>query len=267
MGKNLGEWLNLCTPKGRIVVGPMYELQKFSWEDGVKTSLPEDKWRYRFGLAIPKSDPGTRPMLVKLYNHVLSIYSANEAAVRNGVVEAIKKGFVKRSGFSWKIYDGDIPSSITGQKPKNSTGCYVLPFDIPEYIRGAPARFNTYDWRNQPIDWTEIRLGYECDVAFSVIDNGIVTSTPGGRSAGIYLNAQYVRYLGTGEEITLTPAIDELMPPAPAPAMGFPAHEQDAQDQQAEFAQGPGIQNGASASTETASHTEASLFPGFDQQA
>ena len=224
MAKNIGTWLNLCTPKGRIVTGPLYELNKFEWRNGQKVLLSQEKWKYKFGLAIPKSEPATGVLMGAIFNHVRSTYAANETAVRNGVIGAIDKGLQKRSGFSWKIYDGDAPNELTGKKPKHCEGCYVLPFELPEFIKGQPAKFLTYRWDNQPIDWTEVKLGYEADVAFSVIDNGLLVSVPGGASAGIYLNAKYVRYLGTGEEIVFGPSIDQIMPAAPTPPMkGFGA--------------------------------------------
>jgi len=209
----IGTYLNLCTPKGRIISGPLYQLNKTEWRNGAQVPVTQDKWRYKFGLALPKSDQATLALLGKIYNHALATYAAYPP-----VVAAIKLGLQKRSGFSWKIFDGDV-AGLNGKTPKNCEGCYVLPFELPELINGQPARFKTVRWNNDPIDWSEVKLGYDCDVAFSVIDNGITVSVPGGSSAGIYLNAAYVRYLGTGEEIVFAPSVDQLMAPAVAPPM------------------------------------------------
>jgi hypothetical protein len=225
MANSIGTWLNIKqSPKGRIVTGSVNTLNKVEWRNGQQFPLPQEKWKYKFGLALPKNDPDTIQILNAIYNHVWATYSANEIAVRNGVLTAIEKGLQKRSGFSWKIYDGDAPNERTGQKPKFCEGCYIFPFELPEFMKGQPAKFKTYRWDNQPIDPSEIKLGYDVDMAFSVIDNGLLVSVPGGASAGIYLNAQFIRYLGTGEEIVFGPSIDQVMVPAKAPPMkGFGA--------------------------------------------
>ena len=214
--EHIGGFLNLVTPKGRIVKGSLTELVTTKYEFNpatkkyVEVPLEANKHRYSFHLALKKSDPATKALLGAMYRHALGVYAAYDI-----IVEAIKKGLQKNSGFSWKVYDGDAINPNTGKAPAFCEGCYVFPFDTR-----PPRGFKAYRWDNTPIPAEDVKCGFECDVAFSVVDNNKKVSIPGGASAGLYLNAQCVRYLGTGEEIAVGPSINELMAPAAAPQLG-----------------------------------------------
>lgn len=214
--EHIGGFLNLVTPKGRIVKGSLTELVTTKYEFNPATKkydevpLEPNKHHYSFHLALKKSDPATKALLGAMYHHALGVYAAYDT-----IVAAIKKGLQKNSGFSWKVYDGDVINPNTGKAPAFCEGCYVFPFDTR-----PPRGFKAYKWDNKPIPAEDVKCGYECDIAFSVVDNNKKVSIPGGASAGLYLNIQCVRYLGTGEEITSGPSINELMKPASAPQLG-----------------------------------------------
>lgn len=215
MASHLGTYLNLCTPKGRIIKGSTSELitSEFKWNPVTKRyeekPLPADKHKRSITLALRKDNPAVTEMLQKMYLHARSIY-----APYPDIIAAIDRLIVPKSGFAWKIYDGDTPNQNTNKTDPNGKGCWLLQFD--SY---PPRGFRTITWNNQPIAPEDVKTGYECDIAFSIIDNGLVQSVPGGTSSGIYLNATFVRYLGTGEEIVRGPSADQLMPAAQAPAM------------------------------------------------
>lgn len=216
---SIGTYINLYTPKGRIIKGSTSELVtvEYKWDEATRryitSPLPEDKHKYTIHLAVRKDNLETTKMLQAIYEYCVKTYAQYPT-----VITAINRLLTPLSGFSWKMYDGDIVNKNTGKADPNSKGCWVMQFDTR-----PPREFRTIAWDNTPIPTTDVKCGYECDVAFSIIDNGKTVSIPGGASAGIYLNASFIRYLGTGEEIVYGPSPDQLLPPAaPPPARAFP---------------------------------------------
>jgi hypothetical protein len=215
MATHLGSYLNLCTPKGRIVKGSTHELITSEWKWNPVTKryeeklLAADKHKKSITLALRKDNPAVTAMLQQMYLHARDIYK-----LYPDIVAAIDRLIVPKSGFAWKIYDGDLPNQNTGKTDANCVGCWLLQFDCY-----PPREFRTIAWNNQAIPPESVKTGYECDIAFSIIDNGLVQTVAGGTSSGIYLNAAFVRYLGTGEELVRGPSADQLMPAAQAPDM------------------------------------------------
>jgi hypothetical protein len=194
--------LDLTSPKGRFVSGSLTELQK---TDHSNKPLPENKWHYYFGLAVPKTDPTINNIIQQMFQLGTQVFARTP-----GIIANMQKGLVKGSGFAWKIDDGDLPNTRTGQQNENTVGCYVLKFSTT-----FPIVCVNYD--NSSIEREAIKRGDYIDVAFRVKHNGMFDHT-----AGFFVNPNMVRFRERGKEIAGGPTADQLFgAAAPAPALGL----------------------------------------------
>lgn len=175
----------LFTPGGRLVMGSLTEKGDKDY-DG--KPVPDEKQRYFFGVAVPKSAPG----VMEIINAIWTMAATDYAQVPL-VMNQINQGMGARD-FAWKIQDGDVPQydTKTGQPkatPDYIKGCFIFKFSTMFEIGACDAN-------GVEINRADIKNGDYVDVMFNSAVNGKVDST-----AGIYLNPVAIRRLGFGEPI------------------------------------------------------------------
>ena len=209
--------LSMISPAGRIVAGSVFKpsLKDMKGKDRVKP-------QYFFALAIPKSNPAMTEFLNQLWVFTIENVFNNPRA--NAVLRAAIQEWIKpKSGFAWKIDDGDHPKHADKE---GYPGNWVIKYSTTI----AP---KCYDRETRQIDPTTVKTGYYVDVATSVAHNGYFDD-----QSGLYVNANMVRLLGYGDEIQPGPSaaqvfggvaaqvIGSQIPVAPAggiPGAGAPA--------------------------------------------
>lgn len=179
--------INLVSPPGRIVSGSVSRPNLTDMYGALR-----DRPQYFIALAVPKNNPQIPQLFQTIYQHALSEFSRHHDVLRR-----INLGLQKNTGFAWKIEDGDLPSVKTGKLREGWQGCWV--FKLSTTI--APQAVDT---RNNLIDPTVIETGYYADVAFSVAGNDHADHT-----AGLYMNPNFVRFLGYGERIAAGPTPEQ----------------------------------------------------------
>lgn len=187
--------LDLISSAGRIVAGNVAKANPLDMN-----GKPRTKPQYFFALAIAKTDPNVGALMQAMYQFALQQYSQYSDVVRR-----IQLGLQPNTQFAWKIDDGDSPK--LRDRPGHA-GCWIFKFSTTIAPRAV-------DRNNQLIDPTHIKTGYYADVAFSVSANGKTDHT-----AGLYVNPNFVRLLGYGEEIVAGPTAEQRFGAAPAPQMG-----------------------------------------------
>ena len=173
----------IISPVGRWIGGSMTETVK---TDHLNRPLDPDKYHYSVGIAFRKDDPATGAML-----QAMAAHAYQEFAQAPHIQQLIGQyNFVPRSGFSWKVKDGDQPNA-KGEINKNSVGCYVIYFSSNFVTKCA-------DQTNAEIgnDNAAMTRGNFIQVAFTVAGNGNTDNT-----AGIYVNPQVYRFIAYGEPI------------------------------------------------------------------
>lgn len=166
--------INLVTPAGRLVSGSV-TVALTKDDKGKLYDVP----KYFFAIAVAKNHPQLPQLFQTLYNHACSEYSNVPDVLRR-----IALGLARNTGFSWKIDDGDLPSSKTGKMREGWAGCRVFKFTtqyVPQCV----------DVNNQFINGSIIERGMNIDVAFSAVRNPNTDHT-----AGLYMNPNFVRFLG-----------------------------------------------------------------------
>ena len=191
--------LSLISPAGRIVAG---SVSKPSLKDmkGKERAKPQ----YFFALAIPKTDPAVQAMLGQFWNLAIETVFNNPRATP-ALKAAINEWLRPKSGFAWKIDDGDNPKYA--DRP-GYAGCWIVKYTTTFALR-------CYDRDARPIPAESVKTGYYADVAMSVSHNGYFDD-----QAGLYVNPNMVRLLGYGEEIQAGPNAAQVFGAAPAPVMG-----------------------------------------------
>jgi hypothetical protein len=190
--------LDLISSAGRIVAGNVAKANPLDMN-----GKPRAKPQYFFALAIAKTDPAVGPLMQQMYQFASQQYSQFPDVTRR-----IQLGLAPGTQFAWKIDDGD--SAKLKERPGHA-GCWIFKFSTTI----AP---KAVDRNNQMIDPVHIKTGYYADVAFSVSANGKTDHT-----AGLYVNPNFVRLLGYGEEIVAGPTAEQRFGAAPAPQMGSAA--------------------------------------------
>ena len=176
----------LFTPGGRFVMGDLMVKQD---KDFHGKPIPEDKQRYWFGVAVPKTQPGVTDLIGQLYNHALAGY-----AQAGMVVQQIQQG-LSATGFAWKISDGDVPTmdEKTGQPkkiPEYLQGCYIFKFS-------TMWEFGACDENGVDINRADIKRGDYVDLSFNATVDGTSLTNP-----GLFLNPVAIRRLGFGDAIS-----------------------------------------------------------------
>lgn len=190
--------LDLISSAGRIVAGNVAKANPLDMN-----GKPRTKPQYFFALAIAKTDPNVGALMQNMFQFAMQQYSQYPDVTRR-----IQMGLAPGSQFAWKIDDGD--SAKLRERPGHA-GCWIFKFSTTI----AP---KAVDRNNQLIDPTHIKTGYYADVAFSVSANAKTDHT-----AGLYVNPNFVRLLGYGEEIVAGPTAEQRFGAAPAPQMGSAA--------------------------------------------
>jgi hypothetical protein len=175
---------NMFTPAGRFVSGSLTEKQD---KDYYNKPIPEDKQRFYYALAVPKTDPAMTDLINAIFNMASQGYAHAPA-----VMAQINQG-LGADKFAWKIEDGDAQRYDDKGQPK----------ETPEYIRGHwIIKFNTSfvvsacNWEYQEIPLSDIKRGDFMEVKFNSQPNGNVDDT-----AGVYMNPVAIRLLGYGDAI------------------------------------------------------------------
>lgn len=175
------ERLNITIPPGRFVSGSLTEKRT---KDLDGRPIEPEKQRYEFGIAVRKDDPNLLPVIQAIAAHAKAGYS-NAPHIQT----RIDDWFNTMSGFSMKISDGDKPNA-KGVQNQNTVGHFVFWFSTALDVKTCVSPTNAQ------IDPTGIKRGWYVDVFASVASNGLQD-----RNAGIYLNPEWVRLLGEGDEI------------------------------------------------------------------
>jgi hypothetical protein len=172
---------NIFTPVGRLISGSLSE--KVDKDFDGNTIPPEDR-RFEFGVAFRKDDPGTAPMIQAVAAQVYTDFS------RHPNIQAIigQYNFAPKSGFSWKIKDGDLPNA-KGEFNENARGCYVLYFSS-----SYPTKCGDENSAEIPAD--QVYRGCFVDMIFTCAGNDLT-----GDRAGVYLNPQAIRRVAHGKPI------------------------------------------------------------------
>lgn len=195
--------LDLISPPGRIVAGSVSKPNPLDMH-----GKPRTKPQYFFALAVPKTDLAIGPLMQQMFH-----FASQQYAQFPDVLRRINLGLAPGSQFAWKIKDGDSAAqpSATAKPLKDRdghAGCWIISFSTTI----AP---KAVDRANQLINPEELKTGYYADVAFSVSANAKTDHT-----AGLYINANFVRLLGYGAEIVAGPSAEQRFGTAPAPQMG-----------------------------------------------
>lgn len=194
---------------GRMVQGSLTDIQKT--DPVTKKEQPEDKWRKFFAIAVPKGtiNPQTGQPICQEINQLMMNTAWQCYQHVPNVKTEIEKGFAAANGeFAWKVEDGDHPSNAGKE---GFAGCWIYKFqtsllDLPKTA-----------WNNNvPCDPAAIKRGYWIDVKGNTQANG-KTET---KSAGLYLNPNWVRFCGYDQEITGGQSAEEAFGNAPAPTAG-----------------------------------------------
>lgn len=191
---------NLWSGPGRLIMGSLTEKGD---KDAKGQPIPEDKQRFFFGVAIPKSDPNFNDLWTKLFTMAATDYG-NTPLVMNQIQQGLAA-----PQFAWKIDDGDAPNydRNTGQirpTPEYKKGCWILKFSTSFPV-------SCCDNMNRDISAADIKRGDYVDVIFNSTVNENVDHT-----AGIYLNPVAVRRLGFGEPIAGMAPASSVFGQAPA---------------------------------------------------
>lgn len=200
--------LSLTSFPGRLVaVADGVDLVKPSLTD--MHGKPRPKPQYFFRVAIPKTTPGINEQLVQIAHFAHQAY-AQYPFIQQRILPPAAPGHpqyysIGRKGtqFAFKIDDGDVPNQ-RGKIGEGYAGCWIFNFATTLPLR-------CINRENVTIGAENFRLGCFVDVAFNVEPNGKLDHT-----AGIYLNPNFVRLLGYGQEIQRGPTAEEAFANAPA---------------------------------------------------
>lgn len=200
--------LSLTSFPGRLVaVADGMDLVKPSLTD--MNGKPRPKPQYFFRVAIPKTTPGINEQLIQIAHFAHQAY-AQYPFIQARILPPAAPGHpqyysIGRKGmqFAFKIDDGDVPNQ-RGKIGEGYAGCWIFNFATTLPLR-------CINRENVAIGPENFRLGCFVDVAFGVEPNGKLDHT-----AGIYLNPNFVRLLGYGQEIQRGPTADEAFANAPA---------------------------------------------------
>lgn len=198
---------NLQLPVGRFVMGSLSEKGDKDYDGH---PIPEEKQRYFFGVAVPKTEAAFNDLWGAIYGMAYNGYASNPM-----VLQEIQKGLGTKD-FSWKISDGDVPSydRQTGQVrdiPEYLKGCWIFKFSTMFEIDACAYE----NGQNVQIDRVrDIKRGDYVDLVFSADVNERT-----GDQAGIYLNPVAIRRVGFGEAISGSVSAVNAFANAPAPAM------------------------------------------------
>jgi hypothetical protein len=206
----MAERMDFTTPVGRFVSGSLTEKRK---TDNQNRPIEPEKQRYEFGLAIEKTEPSLPALFQQIAAHAKAGYQAQPH-----IAQRIDTWFQTLSGFSMKISDGDAPNQ-RGQVNENTKGCFVLWFSTSIEIK-------TCGPDNIQIDPSAIKRGWYIDVYGSCAINGLQDN-----NAGMYMNPEWVRLIGEGDEIVGgidaatafgAPAAPAALPPGARPVGSVP---------------------------------------------
>ena len=174
----------IISPVGRFISGSMTDTVK---TDHLNRPIDPDKYHYSIGIAFRKDDPGTGEMIQKIAAHAYSEFSRDPRT--QAVISAYN--FAPKSGFSWKIKDGDLPNAA-GKTNANAAGCYVIYFSS-NFVTKCANQQNAEVSNADPM----FTRGNYIQVALNCAGNGL----PFDDGAGIYINPQVYRFVGYGEAI------------------------------------------------------------------
>jgi hypothetical protein len=172
---------NIFTPVGHLISGSLTEKVTTDFDGH---PLPPEKQNFQYGVAFRKDDPGTSAMIQAVAAQAYADFS------RQPNIQAIigQYNFAPKSGFSWKIKDGDLPNA-KGEFNENARGCYVLYFSS-----NYPTKCG--DENSAEISPDQVYRGCYIDMIFTCAGNDL-----SGDRAGIYLNPQGIRRVAHGKPI------------------------------------------------------------------
>lgn len=197
------------TPAGRLVMGSFFDLQKTDHE---KKALPEDRYHWFAGLAIPKTT-------ANWWDEPAPLFQAIKQAAQSTYADALWQS----PYFSSKVEDGDT-------KPREgSAGCWVVKFTRNLFMGAnrveAPRLGDTQ--YNPIIDPMIAKKGYYYAISGDCQANG-----KQGATAGIFVNMSMALLVAKGEEIVTGPSLAQAFAgaqfsvpggAAPAPQQAAPA--------------------------------------------
>ena len=188
----MGDRVDFTTPKGRLIFGDPWKMERLDYEGNVKTvksgpNAGQERPEYVLGLAILKSDPDVEVFRTAIH----TVGQRDYPDVFDGAL-GIKPGLA----FALKYVDGDsqIPNQ-EGNKPcekPNFPGCYVFTFKT-----ARPLKKVTTGGLAEILDPEQLRTGDWVRIAGKMVGNGQT-----GRTAGIYLNPETVEFQHRGDSIT-----------------------------------------------------------------
>lgn len=186
-------------PVGRIVSGsPTYK------QDKDMQGKPKEHPNWFMAVAVDKNAPGVVDVINLVMNTARAGYAAN-----NAILQRINGGI--KSGFRWKIDDGDDPEDPKNRGKEGWAGCWIFKFSTTFGI------MNTCDKNGNQIDAHTIKTGHFVDVIGSTSINGNTDHT-----AGVYMNPVWVRFQWYGTEIQSGPTPEQAFQGAP-PSTHMPA--------------------------------------------
>ena len=171
----------IISPVGRWIGGSMTETDKTDYQN---RPIDVEKQQYSIGVAFRKDDPKTGEMLQAMAAHAFKEFA--QASHIQTIIGTYN--FAPKSGFSWKVKDGDAPN-LKNQVNSNSAGCYVIYFTSSFVTK-------TCDQLNNEIGTDVIKRGWKIQVAFTVAGNTLTD-----HNAGIFVNPAVYRFAEKDAEI------------------------------------------------------------------
>jgi hypothetical protein len=165
---------------GRFISGSLTQKRT---RDNNNREIAEEKQRFEFGVAFPKTDPDMQRLFGEFYQYLSGLWVQDQARVA-----ALNNWFQTLDGMSMKISDGDKPNA-RGAVNENTVGCFVFWFSSMYAPKVCDSAF-------QEIDPESVKRGYFVQVAGNIADNGLAAP-----SWGMYLNPTHVRFVAEGDEI------------------------------------------------------------------
>ena len=188
----MGDRVEFTTPKGRLIFGDPWVMERLDYEGNVKTvksgaNAGQERPEFVLGLAILKTNPDVEAFRTAIHTtgqrDYPDLFDGN-LGVKPGVA------------FALKYVDGDsaIPNAA-GNKPcekPNYPGCYVFTFKT-----ARPLKRVTTSGLAEILDSEQLRTGDWVRIAGKMVGNGQT-----GHTAGLYLNPETVEFQHRGDPIT-----------------------------------------------------------------
>lgn len=164
--------------EARWVMGSPFDVQT---KDHNGADLPQEKYHYFFGVAVPKG-PTWDAIWSTMFN----------AAANNPACTA---ALCNQPGFNWKVEDCDAPSNPQNKgKASYPAGHMVIKFNRMAKIGQCPV----VDGRGMPVTKEQVKRGDYFYIAAGTSFNGAKTVNT---NAGMYQNIDGIMFSRQGEEI------------------------------------------------------------------